>query len=511
MNFHLKIFSTFPVIFCLGWISASASVGIGLWTNTNGGDFNTGSNWDFGTVPNNSQTAIFDGPPSTSPTVTFSLSHNVDRVEIHNSNASGNTVIFDMNFNFLNVNSTGPSASFVLGPDFGDDANATIKEGIVNVDFLTEIGSSGMGHLNVIDSIFFNTLDLNVGRNSTGVGLLEILEIATFNVNNDVSGNDAIIGVNSGSIGEIRVDATNESGNANFNVDGRLVVGGGGSGKLVLTGNPDSANATVDADLIVGFSSGGSGTIELYDNTSLQIGGDLQVGLAGQGTVDIFGGGSSGGVITADDVFVGTIGPSGPTNQVNIHYDGTLQANSVTVGTNGVIEMFTAGGTQSELNALFDVTNYGIIKGAGKILTDQETFYNFGTIAPETTWPLDIENSLVFESGSIYEVDILDAIDWSELNVDGNLSFSSGSLEIDLLGGTLPQLGDIFEVLTWTGTLTGQFGSVDDEFGFDDGNLFFTPIYNANSLNLVVVPEPSTWALMGIGCLFIFLRFQRRG
>ena len=510
MKFHLKLFSTLPVLICLIWISASASVPIGLWTNANGGDYNTGNNWDFGTVPDNSQNAIFDGPPATSPTITFSSFANVDRVEIHNSNASGNTIIFDMGFNFWNINSTGPSASFVLGPDFGDDANATVKQGSINVDFLTEIGSSGMGHLNVIDSIFFNTLDLNVGRTSTGVGLLEIFEVATFNVNNDVSGNDAIIGVDSGSIGEIRVDALNESGNANFNVDGNLFVGDGGSGKLVLTGYPDTANATVDMDLRVGVSSGGSGTIEIYDNSNLQIAGDLQVGLAGQGTVDIFGGGSSGGLITADNVMVGTIGPTSPTNQIKIHYDGTLEANTVTVGTNGIIEMFTAGGTQSEL-IVNDIFNHGIFKGAGDVHpSGGSTFHNFGTIAPDTTWPLDIDLDFNFESGSTFEVSILDAIDWSILNVTGDLSFSSGSLEIELLGGTLPQLGDIFTVLTWTGSITGQFGSVDNEFGFDDGNLFFTPIYNANSLDLVVVPEPSTWALMGVGCIFLFWRFRRR-
>ena len=110
--------------------------------------------------------------------------------------------------------------------------------------------------------------------------------------------------------------------------------------------------------MIVGFNTGGVGTVEGNDDSSIWITGDLQVGLNGQGTVDIYGGGSSGGYIEADNIFVGTVGPTGPpTNQVNIHYDGTLYGNTVTVGTNGVIEMFTAGGNQSELQVVFDLSN----------------------------------------------------------------------------------------------------------------------------------------------------------
>ncbi len=492
-----------PLLLCLGGISASASIPIGIWTNTSGGDFNTGTNWDFSTVPDATGNAIFDGNPSTSPTATFSANHTVDRLEIHDSDAPSDFLIMNLNTKTLTVDSTGPSASFVLAPDIGDDANLTIKNGIVDVDFLTEIGTSGMAHLNVIDAITFDTLDLNVGRNATGDGLLEVLEGAVFTVNNDISGNDAIVGVNASSTGEIRLDATNESGNANLDIKGRFIIGGNGNGSLVVTGYPDTAHVDVGGDMVIGFDTGSTGIVELYDNSSIWVTGDLQVGLGGEGTVDIYGGGSAGGYMEADNIFVGTVGPSGPINQVNIHYDGTLYGNEVTVGTNGVIEMFTAGGNQSELQVVGDLINYGEIKGAGKINTDFDTFHNFGTIAPDTTWPLDVVNNLVFESGSTYEVSILDAIDWSVLNVTGNLSFSSGSLEIDLLGGTLPQFGDIFTVLTWTGTLTGQFGSVDDEFGFDDGNLFFTPVYNANSLDLVVVPEPSTWALMGMGCLLV--------
>jgi hypothetical protein len=144
------------------------------------------------------------------------------------------------------------------------------------------------------------------------------------------------------------------------------------------------------------------------------------------------------------------------------------------------------------------------------IISGLPTFHNFGTVAPDNIHSLDVTGDSVFESGSNFEVTIFDGVDFSVLNIDGDLSFSSGSLDLILLGGILPQFGDMFTVLTWTGARNGAFTSIDDEFGFDGGNLFFTPIYNPNSLVLEVVPEPSTWALMGIGCLFLFWQFKRR-
>lgn len=509
----LKTLTSLPVLFCLSWISVSASISNGVWTNTNGGQFGTGSNWSNSFVPDQDTLVVFDVNPTTSPDVTLNANQTIDRIEFRNTDSN---FLLDLEGNTLTVDKAGPGpASFVLAPNVSEIATVKIRGNVIgsalNVDHLTEIGNTGTGSLTIQEFPFvFTTQDLNIGVNSTGDGLLVIRDGAGFIVNNDVSTNDAILGVNASSMGEISIEADNESGDANLDVNGRFVVGGSGSGLLTLSGNPDTAHVDVGGDMILGFNSGSSGDVVLYDDASIWITGDLQVGLNGQGTVDIYGGGSSGGYIEADNIFVGTVGPTGPpTNQVNIHYDGTLYGDTVTVGTNGVIEMFTTGVNQSELQVVFDLSNYGIIKGAGKIITDFDTFHNYGTIAPDTVWPLDVENHLVFETGSKYEVTILDAIDWSILNVDGDLSFSSGSLDIILTGGTLPQFGEVFEVLTWTGTRTGQFGSIDDEFGFS-GNLFFQPVYNSNSLELQVVPEPSTWALMGLGCLFIFWRVQRR-
>ena len=206
--------------------------------------------------------------------------------------------------------------------------------------------------------------------------------------------------------------------------------------------------------------------------------------------------------------------PPCPTSQITIDYNAKLTANnSVQINENGVIEMISNYSDQAEL-ASPTINNYGLFKGAGKVIVDiDETFHNYGTIAPEAFHSLDVEGSFVFESGSIFEVIIFDGVDNSQLNIDGDLTFSSGFLDVIFDGGegiSYPGLGDMFTVLTWTGSITGAFASIDNEFNFNDTNLFINPIYNPNSLILEVVPEPSTWALMGIGCIFIFWRFRRR-
>ncbi len=179
--------------------------------------------------------------------------------------------------------------------------------------------------------------------------------------------------------------------------------------------------------------------------------------------------------------------------------------NDVTVGLNGNLNLSGSGALISELEAL-TLTNLGLVQGNG--ILDIDSIDNFGTIAPDPVFPLDIEGDLTINAGGKLEISIVDGTLFSQLNITGDLIFGSGDLDILLLGGTLPVIGQSFDVLTWTGLKTGEFGSIDDEFGFS-GNLFFQPHYAANSLSLEVVPEPSTWTLMGLGCLFLFIRFRR--
>ena len=255
------------------------------------------------------------------------------------------------------------------------------------------------------------------------------------------------------------------------------------------------ANQTVDGLNIPNDSL----TFGMTGNT-LDVNNAIQLSLGASDNADLTVNG--GGTINASNLNIANLG----TAQLSIT-DGTrmVVTNDVTVGLNGNLNLSGSGALISELEAL-TLTNLGLVQGNG--ILDIDSIDNFGTIAPDPVFPLDIEGDLTINAGGKLEISIVDGTLFSQLNITGDLIFGSGDLDILLLGGTLPVIGQSFDVLTWTGLKTGEFGSIDDEFGFS-GNLFFQPHYAANSLSLEVVPEPSTWTLMGLGCLFLFIRFRR--
>ncbi len=233
-------------------------------------------------------------------------------------------------------------------------------------------------------------------------------------------------------------------------------------------------------------------TFGMAGNT-LDVNNAIQLSLGASDNADLTVNG--GGTINASNLNIANLGAG----QLSIDEGSQIVvSNAVNVGLNGTLNLDGSGSLISELEA-FSLTNLGRIQGRG--LLDIDSIDNFGTFAPDPVSPLNIEGDLTFKAGSKLEISIVDGIDFSQLNI-------TGDLDILLLGGTLPVIGQSFDVLTWTGLKTGEFGSIDDEFGFS-GNLFFHPHYAANSLSLEVVPEPSTWALMGLGCLFLLLRFRR--
>ncbi len=305
IKFNIKFLTATAAFLVIGIIPLPTWAGVIAWDSDVSGNFDDDSKWTGGIAPGSGDTAKFD-IGSTGYTVSFTTAQTVNVLKILDD-----TLIFNLNLNTLNILS-----DFDLSQGGNDDTDLGIQDGTVNaVDLLTtnsaglgaesiltidsggilnisnlsEIGKNGPGRLFVEGSgSQFTTLDLNVGINSQGDGLLEITDGATGTVNN--SSFDAIIGVNSGSFGEIVVSASVETGDTQLDIDGRFVVGGSGSGDLTIGGNTDTAGVDVGGDLIVGFNSGSDGTIEVYDNAILGVAGDLQVGLSGQGIMDIYGG-----------------------------------------------------------------------------------------------------------------------------------------------------------------------------------------------------------------------------
>ncbi|MEA2475793.1 MAG: hypothetical protein QOE06_3708, partial [Thermoleophilaceae bacterium] len=88
------------------------------------------------------------------------------------------------------------------------------------------------------------------------------------------------------------------------------------------------------------------------------------------------------------------------------------------------------------------------------------------------------------------------ATQYDNLSIGGNVSLAGG-LQVDLFNGFVPTLGQTFEILSWTGTLAGDFTSWN--LPTFDG-LTFTEIVESNRILLQVAastatPEPSTFVL----------------
>ena len=64
--------------------------------------------------------------------------------------------------------------------------------------------------------------------------------------------------------------------------------------------------------------------------------------------------------------------------------------------------------------------------------------------------------------------------DFDQINVNGDVILG-GTLEISLLtdNNYIPSEGDTFDILTFTGSLSGSFDNATGLFGFGDGNLYF--------------------------------------
>ena len=191
-----------------------------------------------------------------------------------------------------------------------------------------------------------------------------------------------------------------------------------------------------------------------------------------------------------NDIYVGNLGEG----FLGVYDQSTLIADSITVGSLGELE------------------------GGGLIISD---IMNSGQITVDQSFNFRVDGSVTFNAGSFLDITVFDSGEGPGANFlrilddtgSGDLTFSSGTLNV-FLEDYVPLIGDNILAISWDGTRSGAFDNITVDVGgssLNPGN-FFQPFYDDEfgTLSLTVVPEPSTWALMGMGCLLIFWRFRRR-
>lgn len=272
------------------------------------------------------------------------------------------------------------------------------------------------------------------------------------------------------------------------------VLRGGGSVNARIAGGDGSAIYARAGDLTIGDSSHvagfttsgelytGSNTITIRDANQAKLGSYSQLGdTFGSGVLDI----QNGAVIGFGDNLVGY----GSINSQNL-----LEA--------AIINNGNMSGDSIAQRLVLE----GYVKGVG---TFDNVQFN-GTFAPGLSPTITRGNNLFFGSSNILEMELGGLVPGDEHDAiwaDGLLSLD-GTLDVVLINGFNPTLGDSFDLFNW-GSIQGSFHTFD--LPTLDAGLRWdaTQLNSTGSLSVTAVPEPGS-SLLVCGLLVGILARRRR-
>jgi outer membrane autotransporter protein len=339
--------------------------------------------------------------------------------------------------------------------DLGGNSNSTDKKGVEGSgSTLTDSGGTAV-----------------VG--GSGNGELDILDGGT------VTDGGSVIGQNPGSSGKVDVDG---NGSKLTDTQNTAVIGEGGTGELDVK---DGGTAT-DVGTVVGQNPGSAGTVDVNGpGSKLTDTGNLVLAENGSGVMDVTNGGNvsdTNATVGADKGSSGTVIVDGGGSQWN--NSGSLDIGQVGTG-------------------VVDVANGGVITaGGGTIVGPNGDLMGNGTV----TTPTLIDNGIMMPTGpggtpgtltvignyqqgsnGILEIAIggPQPSQADQLKVDGSAKLN-GTLEITSLNAFHPSIGDSYELLSASGTRSGQFSTIVDVA--NNSGLSRLDIYGPNGLIITYLP-----------------------
>lgn len=457
----------------------------------------------------------------------------------------------------LILESTGVAARFEVGGlqaqgtvDITNSASVLVSSDTNSFVIVgDELGGDGI--MNIADATFEVTSDtaeasIGIGTNGSSNGKITVQNGAQLSVVGRTTSQVAV-GRNdgSGNVGEILIDGSTGtigdgiSDSAVFGIGQAGAVGtavidngsvvdviGGSDGGDVEVGAGQSATGTLTiangSQLSISAGPGATGTTRLAVGSSDDAIGRLNINSGG--TVQVTGpnavmdigdpspsvGGSSVGIVTVD----------GPSSRLIVENNILVGKFSGNGSTTGLLRLENGGGVET---TNLNVRSGGIVSGCGNGTISASVGLSGGGIAPGCSpGVLDIFGDLVIGAESFLDIEIEGALptEYDLLNVLGNLS-ATGDFSINLIFDQLPEVGDMYDFLTFTTANADFLDFVSlNLIGLGEGSIFDISIEDnkISAVARVVVPAApiplpaSVWLILsGLVPLLGMKRFGRNG
>ena len=446
-------------------------------------------------------------------TIDANSASNVNTIQVN-----GNQT-FNVNINTTNSNGTPGTQRFVIGTSTGTMNFGAGKTLTVGTGGLT-LGNTGAGtgefnfYGNVVLGANALTLSLTGSSSAASVYFREGSSVSS-------SATGGIISNSSGNM-YFETDNIDLGGSAQITMFGSLSLDAGvflTKNNLNISENVRIANTasgftrTVGVDIAGSGTSTWSGNVDISQNSGSDIARTVKL-TAGANDRAIFSGNiiSSSATVFTDSLVIdggGTVVLSGTNNTFT----------SPVVVNAGTVLLANNAGTNSATGAN-SVTVNGTLGGTGRIAlgsANSLTANSGAVVAPGDGGIESLEINLAgttgnanFLSGSTFSFDLdapgtSDLLAFTGLTASSNdVAFNGNTVNFTNIGGLAAGLYTLFtfdQANAYTGTL-----SVGSGLDGLTGNF----IYNANSIQLNVVPEPGTMALVIGGLGLVALRFRRR-
>ncbi len=340
-----------------------------------------------------------------------------------------------------------------------------INGGVVSVSTAANLGdASATNTIGIAGGTLQSTGTFDAGTNravalGTGGGTVDVTGTNALTLSGTISGSTSLTKTDSGSL---IVTANNNSYSGNITVSG---------GKLEVDNTPS----------LITDSGTGSGTVTVSSGR-----------ITGSGTV-------SSTILNTGAVLAPGVGA----DTALINSNQTLTFTSVTANTGSKIELGISAPTvqvpglytQGYYGTNHEATALAYLQGSGS-----SSLATWDTTTPATTAGLQ---------------------NYDFLKINGSLSVVSGTPGIITVldrgyttTGMGAQIGDVFKLIDWSGTLSGGFTGTGSELALPDlsaSGLSWDSTALTTYGILVVVPEPSRALLLMFGLLGLMIRRRRRG